>query len=64
MNSKHAERMARARYQPIEPPPARTHSERMADARGVRLYGDNMRLRHADRRRITAHRNEADRVSR
>jgi len=56
--------MKRARYEPIEPPPARTHSERMADARGVRLYGDNMRLRHADRRRITAHRNGADRDSR
>jgi hypothetical protein len=64
MISKHGERMARARVTLTDPPPARTHAERMADARGVRLYGDNMRLRHADRRRIAAHRNEADRVSR
>lgn len=56
--------MKRARLTLTDAPPARTHSERMADAQGVRLYGDNMRLRHADRRRITAHRNEADRVSR
>lgn len=64
MTSKHAERMKRARLTLTDAPPARTHSQRMADAQGVRLYGDNMRLRHADRRRITAHRNETDRVSR
>lgn len=55
-----SERMARARYQLAEPPPSRTHAERMAAARGVHLYGGDMRTRRAERRRIAAHRNESD----
>ena len=52
--------MARARVELPDPPPARTHAERMAAARGVHLYGGDMRTRRAERRRIAAHRNESD----
>jgi len=55
------ERMDRARYALEEPPPARTHSERMDAARGVHLYGDGLRTPRSDRRRIRKHR-EADNV--
>lgn len=58
---KHAERMARARIALPDPPAARSHADRMADAQGVRLYGDNMQTRYADRRRIADHRNDGDR---
>ena len=50
--------MARARLELPDPPKPRTHAERMAAARGIRLYGDTMRMSVADRRRIAAYRNE------
>jgi hypothetical protein len=36
----------------------------MAAARGIRLYGDTMRMSVADRRRIAAYRNETADVRR
>jgi hypothetical protein len=56
--------MARARIPLPDPPRARSHSERMAAARGIRLHGDSMRMTVADRRRIAAYRNETADVRR
>jgi hypothetical protein len=56
--------MARARIPLPDPPSTRSHSERMAAARGIRLHGDTMRMSVADRRRIAAYRNEYVRVLR
>jgi len=50
--------MAPARLELPDPPKPRTHAERMAAARGIRLHGDSMRMSVADRRRIAAYRNE------
>lgn len=58
--SSHAERMRRARLELPDPPPARTHAERMAAAHGIRLTGGDLRMRRSDRRRITRHRNGDD----
>ena len=60
----YAERMARARIPLPDPPRARSHSERMAAARGIHLHADSMRMSVADRRRIVAYRQEADNVRR
>jgi hypothetical protein len=62
--TKHSERMARARLELPDPPRARSHSERMTAARGIRLHGDSMRMTVADRRRIAAYRNETADVRR
>ena len=56
----HQARVERARLTLPDPPPGRSHAERMAAARGVRLHGEHMRTSYADRRRIAKHRNEAD----
>lgn len=56
--STHQARVERARLELPDPPPARSHAERMAAARGIHLTaGADMRTRHADRRRIVAQRN-------
>lgn len=56
----HTERMRRARLELPDPPPARTHAERMAAAHGIRLTGGDLRMRRADRRRIIEHRDGGD----
>jgi len=53
---RHAERMKRARIKLNDAPPARSHAERMAAARGVHVHGDNMRILAGERRRIVKHR--------
>lgn len=56
----HAERMRRARLELPDPPPARTHAERMAAAYGIRLTAGDLRMRRVDRRRIIEHRDGGD----
>ena len=56
----HAKRMKRARIKLNDAPLARSHAERMAAARGVHVYGDNMQTPAADRRRIRKHREAGD----
>jgi len=48
--------MKRAYIKLDDAPPARSHAERMAAARGVHVHGDNMQTPAADRRRIRKHR--------
>jgi hypothetical protein len=48
--------MKRARIKLNDAPPARSHAERMAAARGVHVHGDNMRILAGERRRIVKHR--------
>lgn len=50
------ERTDRAKTELTDPPKARSHTERMAAARGVHVHGDDMRTPAADRRRIIKHR--------
>ena len=50
------ERTDRAKTDLSDPPKARSHAERMAAARGVHVYGDDMRTASSDRRRIVKHR--------
>ena len=50
------ERAERATATLRDAPPARTHSERMAAAAGLRLTGDDLRTGLAERRRIAEHR--------
>lgn len=57
-NRRHQARVERARLTLPDPPPARTHAERMAAAAGVRLHDGTLRYRPADRRRIVKHRND------
>lgn len=54
------ERSNRAQTQLTDPPSARSHAERMAAARGVHVYGDDIRTPAADRRRIVKHREVGD----
>jgi hypothetical protein len=53
---RHAERMKRARLELADPPPARSHTERMDAAQGVHVYGDNIRTPYRQRARILKHR--------
>ena len=52
--------MKRARIELNDAPPGRSHAERVAAARGVHVYGDNMQTPAADRRRIRKHREAGD----
>ena len=53
---KRAERTARATSELSKPPKARSHAERMAAARGVHVYGDNLRTTARQQAAIARHR--------
>ena len=55
---RHAERMKRARIKLNDAPPARSHAERMAAARGVHVYGDNLRTTARQQAAIARHRRQ------
>lgn len=57
-NRRHQARVERARIELPDPPPARTHAERMAAAAGVRLHDGDLRYRPSHLRRIVKHRND------
>jgi len=54
------ERAERATATLRDAPPARTHSERMKQAFGMRFTGDHLRTGLAERRRIAEHRSSSD----